>query len=233
MLAVPGNGVVQLAIARPAGQGPFPAIIILHGSHGFAREYVQLAKDMADSGVLAIAPCWFSGGGGAGAQFVTPINCPAGTMAMPMAASPEARLTVDAVVSAVHALPDVRPQQVAIFGHSRGGGAALNYLLGGGQANAIILDSAGYPEEVANAASGSDAPILILHGTADAPDEGGSVFTSVAMAQAFEAARRQAGKPVEANYYEGGTHNGFFNNAAQHQDELRRIKDFLRRHFQH
>lgn len=43
---------------------------------GFAREYVQLAQALARGGLLAIAACWFEGGGGPGARFVTPIACP-------------------------------------------------------------------------------------------------------------------------------------------------------------
>ena len=30
------SGVVHAAVAMPEGVGPFPAIIILHGTHGFA-----------------------------------------------------------------------------------------------------------------------------------------------------------------------------------------------------
>ena len=69
------GGVMLIAIARPSGAGPFPAVIVLHGTHGFAREYVQLALALAKQGVLGVAACWFSGGGGAGARFVTPIPC--------------------------------------------------------------------------------------------------------------------------------------------------------------
>src|SRR5688572_19588475 len=59
---VPDLGVMVLAIARPSGEGPFPTVIVLHGSHGFAREYVQLARALAKEGVLGVAACWFSGG---------------------------------------------------------------------------------------------------------------------------------------------------------------------------
>jgi dipeptidyl aminopeptidase/acylaminoacyl peptidase len=74
------------------------------------------------------------------------------------------------------------------------------------------------------------APILILHGTADAPADGGSSFTDVSRARAFEAAVRAARKPVEAHYYRGGTHNGMFANRLQRQDVVRRILRFMHQH---
>lgn len=51
---VPGVGVVLVAVARPAGPGPFASVIVLHGTHGFARDYVQLAQDLSKTGVLAV-----------------------------------------------------------------------------------------------------------------------------------------------------------------------------------
>ena len=75
-VAVPGVGVMLAAVARPEGIGPFRALLILHGSHGFARQYVQLAQSIARGGVLGVAACWFTGGRGAGARFITPIECP-------------------------------------------------------------------------------------------------------------------------------------------------------------
>jgi len=229
-VAAPGVAVMFAAVARPEGPGPFPAVIILHGSHGFAQQYVQLAKAMARGGVLGVAACWFAGGRGTGTRFITPIECPE---APPLsdASSPAALHAVDALVQAVRTLPDVRPDRVALFGHSRGGGAVLNYiLLGTGTIRAAVLNSAGYPGELAKRAPEIKVAILMLHGTADSPADGGSAFTDVQMARDFEAALRRAGKPVEAKYYEGGGHNGLFASATQYDDEVQRMTAFLRQY---
>lgn len=231
-VAAPGLGVMLAAVARPPGAGPFPTVILLHGSHGFAQEYVQLARDFARGGLLAVAPCWFSGGRGAGSRFITPIGCP-DAPPMPNASSSEAMQTVDALVQAARALPDARPDRAGLFGHSRGGGATLNYILGPGKVRAAVINSAGYPRELADLASQLKVPILMLHGTADSPADGGSAFTNIRMARDFEAALRRAGKPVEARYYEGGGHNDIFTSSTQYHDEVQRTVAFLQRHLGH
>ncbi len=60
-VAVPDRGVMLAAIGRPSGAGPFPVVLLLHGTHGFVPQYVQLAQDLARAGFLAVAGCWFSG----------------------------------------------------------------------------------------------------------------------------------------------------------------------------
>src|SRR5262249_32088263 len=106
-VTAPGLGIMLAAVARPAGAGPFPSVLLLHGTHGFAQQYVKLAQDLARGDVIVIAACWFSGGSGTGSRFITPISCPeAPPMRMP--SSPEALQTVDALVQATRALPGVR-----------------------------------------------------------------------------------------------------------------------------
>lgn len=225
-VTIPELGVLRLAIARPSGAGPFPTVLVLHGTHGFAREYVQFAEALAREGRLAVAACWFNGGSGHGTRFVTPIACPEAP-AMSMASSDLASTTLDALVRAVRALPDAKPEPVALFGHSRGGGAALNYVLKGGEARALALECAGYPAEVTARAALVDVPVLILHGALNGTEDGGSPVTTVEMAQAFESAMRSAGKRVTAMYYKGSGHSGMFTNPEQFNDEARRVAAFV------
>ncbi len=217
------------AVARPAGADPFPSVLLLHGSHGFAQEYVQLAQALAKGGLLAMAACWFQGGSGAGVRFITPIRCPEAPP-MPDASSPEAMRTVESLVQAARTLPGARPDRIGLFGHSRGGGAALNYSLQGGNVQAVVLNSTGYRTELSALVSQAKAPMLMLHGTADSPDDGGSAATHVQMARDFEARLREAGKPVQAVYYEGGRHNSIFASSTQRHDEVQQILTFFHRY---
>ncbi len=217
------------AVARPAGAGPFPTVVLLHGTHGFAREYVELAQMFARGGFLAVAPCWFSGGGGSGSRFITPIECRAAPP-RPAHESPEVLRIVGALLAAVRTLPDARSDRIGLFGHSRGGGAVRDYVLRVDDVQAAAINSAGYPPHLAERAGQLRVPILILHGEADSPADGGSEFTNVKMARAFEAALRRYGKSVDAMYYENGGHNSLFSDLAQRDDEVKRIVAFFRQH---
>jgi dienelactone hydrolase len=222
----PDVGVMPIAIARPSGAGPFPTVIVLHGTHGFAREYVQLAGALAQEGVLGVAACWFSGGGGAGARFVTPIPC-SGPPPISAAASPIAQKTLLALVDAVGSLPDVERKSLALFGHSVGAGAVLNYALDIGGIRAAVIESGGYTDEQAARVGRLGVPILILHGAGDTSADGGSPFQTPQKARSLEAALRGAGKQVQAVYYENAGHNTIFTDTKQFADSVRRIAAFL------
>ena len=56
-VVVPDRGAMLAAVARPSGGGPFPVVLVLHGTHGFARQYVQLGQDLARGGFRAAAGC--------------------------------------------------------------------------------------------------------------------------------------------------------------------------------
>src|SRR5216110_1986301 len=60
-ISAPDLGTMLAAIATPAGRPPFPSVLLLHGTHGFAREYAELAVELSRGGVMAVAACWFSG----------------------------------------------------------------------------------------------------------------------------------------------------------------------------
>ena len=222
----PGIGVMRAAIARPEGAGPFPVVLILHGTHGFAQEYARLARDLARGGVLAVAPCWFTGRGGPTTGVVTPIDCP-GAPPLVVGSTPEAMRTVGALVAATRALPDARGDRVALVGQSRGAVAALGYALGGDTTlRAVVLNSAPYPDELVTPARALRVPVLLLHGAADSLN----AMTAVGRARRFEAAVRDGGGRVEATYYPGAGHVTIFEDRAQWGDSVRRISAFLRAH---
>jgi dienelactone hydrolase len=218
------------AVARPSGSGPFPLVIVLHGTHGFARQYVQLALDLARGGFLAVAGCWFSGGSGRGVEAVSPpIACPE-VPPLGTGAYEEGLQYIDSLVQAARALPGARPDRLALVGHSRGAAESLQYVLAVSNVQAIVLHAAGHALKPVTRAAEFNTPILILHGTADGPAGGGNANTDVALARDFEAALRRNGKSVEADYYEGGGHNTFFTNSTQRVHEVKRMIRFLRQY---
>ena len=227
-IGAPGLGVTSAAVARPDGVGPFPSLLLLHGSHGFAHEYVRLAHDLARTGLLTVAAGWFREGIGNGVRFITPIVCPEMPPA-PDPLSPPAMRTVDALLQALRTLPDAHPDRIGLFGHSRGGGAALNYLVRAGGVQAAVLNSARYPSQLIALAPKLSAPLLMLHGTADSLEDGGTEFTNIKMARDFERAALESGKLVEAMYYEGGRHNDIFDSSVRYHDVVRRMSAFLLR----
>ena len=224
-IAVADLGVMRAAIARPSGTGPFPAVLVLHGTHGFARQYVEWASDLARGGFIALAGCWFSDGGAGANEVTPPIPCPE----IPPLGSgeyPEAVKFVDALVQAMRALPGARADRLALVGHSRGAGATQQYLLARGNVQAAVLHSSGYALRPWSRAAEFNVPILIMHGTADSFGEN----TQFAFAREFEIALRAKKKPVEAAYCQECGHNTFFTNSVQRDDELKRMTEFLRRH---
>ena len=230
---VPG-GLLHAAIATPAGTGPFPAVVILHGTHGFAQQYVQLARRLAEKGMVGIAACWFAGRRGEGVRFITPIDYP-GAPAFVAASEGDrfrlSRQTIDSLIHKVRLLNQVQVKPVVLFGHSLGGGAALDYLLTHpGQVQGAILNSTGYPSDVIKrVAAQVQVPLLLLHGTADGPTDGsgGSALTDITVARQFEAALRASHKPIEVNYYQGSGHNSIFIDSTQFEDTARRIASFV------
>jgi Dienelactone hydrolase and related enzymes len=121
----------------------------------------------------------------------------------------------------------VKQGGIALFGHSLGAGAALNYAFGTGNVAAAVLDSGGYTDEQIQRVAQLNVPILILHGTGDASADGGSPFQTVEKARSFESAMRAAGKPVAAMYYENAGHNGIFTDPRQLEDSVQRAATLI------
>ena len=103
----------------------------------------------------------------------------------------------------------------------------LNYVLRRRGIQAAILSSARYPTILLHLCPELNTPILMLHGTDDRPDDGGTEFTNVEMARTFERALRSAAKQVDAVYYRDGRHNDIFAQESRYENELSRMRSFL------
>lgn len=181
-VATPEGRTLLLAIfdTRPSPDLAVPAILVLHGTHGFAREYVEIAHDLSEqTGYVVAAGCWFDGvGQDADTSDVTPIRCPGG---------PEFAGATQPAWSAVHTLTQAVRQyaggttQLGVFGHARGAEVALQLASSadpaGNGVQAVVSSSGIYtavprtpdydsPTPLSLAESLS-APVLILHGQAD------------------------------------------------------------------
>ena len=56
-----GNVKIPGFFCLPEGMGPFPIIVVFHGSDGFKPNHAEIAKKLAKEGFAALAPTWFGG----------------------------------------------------------------------------------------------------------------------------------------------------------------------------
>lgn len=205
-LEAPEGRKIRAAVAWPQGDGPFPLVVILHGTMGFRTHDLWLAEDFARAGLAAVAGCWFAGGRAPRVPVAELIDCAQGPAFK--GASIAATKDVMALIDAVRKLARVRPDRVGLFGHSRGAAVALLVASTGGDVQAVVSSSA--PIIFRGARTQMDtppitlvrnlqAPLLMLHGTGDR-------VVDVQEARQYQQALRELGKPIEAHYYEGAGH---------------------------
>jgi len=194
---------LNAAVFRPARDGPYPVVLVLHGSAGFVMRAVALGEVFAKAGFLTVAGAWFSGSGSTSPTSPTPIASPYGP---PFSgANLDSIKYVKALVTAAKTLPGADSRNVGLFGISRGAIAALLVAStdgvqavvadsGSGKVAAINIDTS--PMDVVETLT---APVLLLHGTADQIVRMESILM-------YESVLKQWGKPYEAHYYEGAGH---------------------------
>lgn len=229
----PEGGTIHAFVSRPRGDGPFPIVVVLHGTDGFRQRYVYLAEDLAKHGFVAVAACWFGGHYFWRGRFdqsgrsphPDAIHCPDGPAYK--WASLAATKDVTAIVEAARKLPGVLPQRVGLFGHSRGGVIALVTASSGGDVQAVVASAAHYRQRARDAsplelAGSLTAPVLLLNGTRDP-------LIDIGELQEYERRLRELGKAVEAHAYDGAPHDLPFELGTQ-SDVLRRAVTFFQKH---
>lgn len=218
---VDGDELTTGYLAVPDGEGPFPALVIIHEWNGLQDRVRQLADDFADEGYVTLAADLFHGRTGAN---------PDENMALvrEAQADPAAMIAnLDAAVAYLKGRPDVTGR-VGAMGWCFGGGVALSFGLDGvnHEATAIfygrLVDD---PEVVARL----DHEV---YGTFAALDNGPSP-ESVA---AFESALRAAGVEHDLHIYDDVNHGFWLRvdgdpdvRAAPAADAWERLKAYLQR----
>lgn len=196
------SGKMRGYLVQPRGDGPFPAVIVIHENRGLNPYIEDVARRVAVAGFLALAPDGLSPVGG------YPGNDDEGREMQ--AKLDQAKLRQDIVNSArylkSHALSNGKLGAVGFCW----GGAMVNHL-------AVVLGAdlnAGVPfygmapatEDVAKI----KAPLLIQYASNDERVN--------AMWPAFEAALKKNNVPYTMHMYEN-TNHGFHNNSTPRYDE--------------
>ncbi|MFZ5784636.1 MAG: dienelactone hydrolase family protein [Pseudomonadota bacterium] len=143
---------------RPAGTGPFPAIILAHSCSGVGRHTETWGKRLASWGYLVLAPDSF---GPRGEKSVcTKGGVVSGTMRV---------ADIAGALAFLAAQPDVRTDRIGLIGHSHGGWTVMRavqkrYGLGARGLRAAV---AYYPSCAPQFDRDVDVPLLILIGDKD------------------------------------------------------------------
>ncbi|MBX7246250.1 MAG: prolyl oligopeptidase family serine peptidase [Candidatus Sumerlaeaceae bacterium] len=162
--AVPGETTITGILKKPAGNGPFPAIIISHGKGANLAGFTEAkANEMVQWGYVCI-----------GLRYTHAVDDPDFSNISMDGARPENLRRANAMVQILKSLPYVRGNRIYAYGNSMGAFVTIGLC---GQttdeiraaaitAGGIIPDGDAASPDVAEA-SGIRSPFLMLHGEND------------------------------------------------------------------
>lgn len=158
-----GTTEVPVELARPAGRGPWPAVLYIHPKRGYEEVDRAHILGLARDGFLVMAPDWLA------ANMIE---------RWPDRHVPESEDDVEAALAALRAHPDACRQPVGVVGKSRGPYFAVRLAAKRGQDIGPIVSYYGHfqnpnaPEpqqlfSVAPELARVNSPVLMLIGDAD------------------------------------------------------------------
>ena len=214
-----GEETLEAYLVRPAGPGPFPALVVIHEWWGLNDQVKEEARRLADEGYLALAVDLYRGR-------VTSSSEEAHEL---LRGLPEdrARRDLRAAFDYLAGRKDVRVDRIGSIGWCMGGGYSLVLAVAEPRlAAAVIYYGRLMTEE--SALAQLQAPVLGLFGEEDR----GIPVESV---HGFEAALKKLGKRAEIHTYAGAGH-AFANSTrpsyreAAAGDAWEKTRAFLARH---
>ena len=201
---VPGDNVSTGYLSVPEGEGPFPALVIVHEWNGLVDRVRQVADDLAAEGYVTLAVDLFDARTGSNPDENRALTGE-------VRANPEKMLAnMNAAVAYLKGRPDVTGR-VGAMGWCFGGGIALSYGLDGDDHDATAIFYGALVDDPARLAVLDHE----VYGTFARLDQGPSPES----VEAFEAALRQAGIQNDLHIYDAVNH-GFWLHVDQ-EPELR------------
>lgn len=190
---IPGvNGApdVRAYVAAPEGEGPFPAVIMIHEFYGLNESIISKADLLAREGYLVIAPDTFRGQ-------TTPL-IPRAIYLVSTTDQEDVDADLNSVFAWLEVQPNVDAARIAIAGFCYGGRVSLLYSLRNSRLAATVVfygSSETDPEVLKNL----PGPVLGIFGSADASIPLDDV-------DALESALQAAGIPHQISIYDGQPH---------------------------
>jgi carboxymethylenebutenolidase len=226
MVSFPGDGVTMTAyVARPPGEGPHPAIIVIQEWWGLNEHIKDISRRFAREGYVAIAPDLYSRLG----HNVTTDPDEAGKL-MQTLQQGEALKDLLATVAYLKTLDGVGSAHLGVIGFCMGGSYAL-MLPCVTPAISAAVSFYGQVPDPDTPLKNLGAPVLYIYGE----DDG---WITKADVQRLREALRKYDKPGEVITYPGCPH-AFFNDTRKDvyrpkeaEDAWKRTLSFFQRHLQ-
>lgn len=200
-------------LARPAIEGAFPGIIVIHENRGLTDHIKDVARRLAKAGYVALAPDLASRMGGTASMAADQV---AGTLG---SASPEQLVAdLNAGVAFLTTTAGVNEEKVGVVGFCFGGAYTLR-LAAANPKVAAAVPYYGVTPEPASQLANTNAAIMGQYGGTDT-----RVNNSI---PALEDAMKAAGKTFEKHIYEGAGH-AFNNDTGQRYNEAAAVQAWQR-----
>ncbi len=191
-----GGQAYESYLAAPSEGGPYPGIVLIHSFRGLEEGYRTMTDQFAAEGFVVLAVGW-----------QTFEESPADATVQ--------QLLLDSVAF-LSARDDVDPARLGLTGFCAGGRYTMLFLP---QIDAFGAGVAwyGFPHsgetQPADLIDQLDAPMLMIHGTADEPSPITGIYD-------YATALTEAGKYFELKVYYGEPHGFMLENSQLRQDEV-------------
>jgi carboxymethylenebutenolidase len=200
-------------LARPAIEGAFPGVIVIHENRGLTDHIKDVARRLAKAGYVALAPDLASRMGGTASMAPDQVAGALGS------ATPEQLVAdLNAGVAFLTTTAGVNEEKVGVIGFCFGGAYALR-LAAANPKVAAAVPYYGVTPEPASQMANTNAAIMGQYGATDT-----RVNNSI---PALEDAMKAAGKTFEKHIYEGAGH-AFNNDTGQRYNEAAAVQAWQR-----